>query len=74
MEPSHKPAVSLRYLRFKSFTSRHVASCTDLDTLHRDVVDHPNDAAGPGDSQQRVAGVGVVRPRTRVKVLIGLRA
>lgn len=45
-----------------------------LDTLHCDVVDHPNDAAGPGYSQQRVAGVGVVGPRTRVEVLIGLCA
>lgn len=45
-----------------------------LDALHGDVVDHPDDAAGPGHSQQRVAGAGVVGPRTRVEVLIRLRA
>lgn len=45
-----------------------------LDTLHRDVVDHPNDATGPGYSQQRMACVGVVRPRTRIEVLICLCA
>lgn len=43
-----------------------------LDALHGDVVDHPDDAAGPGHSQQRVAGAGVVGPRTRVEVLIRL--
>lgn len=45
-----------------------------LDTLHCDVVDDANDATGPGYSQQRVARVGVVRPGTRVEVLICLCA
>lgn len=43
-----------------------------LDTLHWDVVDHPNDATGPGDSQQRMACVCVVGPGTRIEVLICL--
>lgn len=43
-----------------------------LDALHADVVDDANDAPGAGHGQQRVAGVGVVGPRTRVEVLICL--
>lgn len=43
-----------------------------LDALHADVVDDANDAARASHGQQRVAGVGVVRPRARVEVLICL--
>lgn len=43
-----------------------------LDALHADVVDDANDAARARHGQQRVAGVGVVCPRTRVEVLICL--
>lgn len=43
-----------------------------LDALHADVVDDANDAPRASHGQQRVAGVGVVRPRTRVEVLICL--
>lgn len=43
-----------------------------LDALHGDVVDDANDATRAGHGQQRVAGVGVVRPRTRVEVFICL--
>lgn len=45
-----------------------------LDALHGDVVDDADDAAGAGDGQQGVAGVGVVRPRARVEVFICLSA
>lgn len=45
-----------------------------LDALHGDVVDDTNDAARAGYGQQGVAGVGVVRPRTRVEVFICLSA
>lgn len=43
-----------------------------LDALHRDVVDDPDDASGPGYSQQWVARVGVVGPSTRIEVFICL--
>ena len=43
-----------------------------LDTLHCDVVDHPDDSAGPGHGQQRMVCVGVVGPGTRIEVLICL--
>lgn len=45
-----------------------------LDALHGDVVDDSNDTARAGYGQQGVAGVGVVRPRTRVEVFICLSA
>lgn len=45
-----------------------------LDALHCDVIDHSNDASGPGYSQQGVTGAGVVGPGTRVEVLICLCA
>ena len=43
-----------------------------LDALHCDMIDHSNDASGPGYSQQRVTGVGVVGPGARVEVLVCL--
>lgn len=43
-----------------------------LDALHCDVVDHPDNTAGSGYSQQGMTRVGVVGPGTRVKVLISL--
>lgn len=43
-----------------------------LDALHADVVDDANYAPRACHGQQRVAGVGVVGPRTRVEVLICL--
>lgn len=43
-----------------------------LDALHRDVVDHPDDATGSGHSQQGVTRVGVIGPGARVEVLVCL--
>lgn len=45
-----------------------------LDALHGDVVDDSNDTTRAGYGQQGVAGVGVVRPCTRVEVFICLSA
>lgn len=57
-------------------SDRDVCSVTQttayLDTLHCDVVDHPDDSAGPGHGQQRMVCVGVVGPGTRIEVLICL--
>lgn len=62
----------------KQYSLLAVQTCREkldyLDTLHRDVVDDPDDATGPGDSQQRMACVGVVGPGTRIEVLICLWA
>lgn len=57
--------------RTQSGCSKGVAALY-LDALHADVVDDANDAPGASHGQQRVAGVGVVRPRARVEVLICL--
>lgn len=46
---------------------------TYFDTLHSNVVDDADDAAGAGHRQQRVTGAGVVGPSAGVEVLICLR-
>lgn len=43
---------------------------THLDTLHGDVVDHPNDAPRPGHGQEGMACTGVKGPGAGVEVLI----
>lgn len=49
-----------------------MTAMTHFDTLHGDVIDDADDAAGTGHGQQRVTGARVKGPRTSVEIFICL--